>query len=170
MNRRKMLINGLCITTLGLVSNKFKFLVQSSTLRLFLDRKEKTDTCMRGYLLTQLTTEDKPKVICYVLELPPRDNVPFVSSIPAGTYPVKVRTDGALGWRLELDNVPDRKNVQIHIGNFPKDTIGCLLPGKEAGASQCKVLRSNEAMAELKSLFTVFGTMEKTEITIRDIS
>lgn len=62
------------------------------------------------------------------LELPFRFNFSNISSIPAGTYPAKIRTDGSKGWRLEL-SVPGRHNIQIHCGNFPSEIQGCILVG-----------------------------------------
>lgn len=140
-----------------------------STLKLFIDREESSATCMRVYLLTQLSNEPTPKATCYVLELPPGGNAPYVSAIPAGTYTVSVRKGGTLGWRLALANVPGRDSVRIHIGNFPRNTEGCLLPGKQAGANKCSVLQSAQAMAELQVLFAAFGESGSTKLTIQDI-
>jgi hypothetical protein len=142
---------------------------RESGLRLFVDRKVIDVACMRGYLLTQLTGERQPSVACYVLELPPAGNALYVSAIPAGTYPVRVRADGNRGWRLELSRVPGRSNVQIHVGNYPKDTVGCLLPGIGALPNTCSVGGSQAAMKQLRTLFTVFGDDGKTELTIRDV-
>lgn len=65
------------------------------------------------------------------------------TAIPKGTYKLKLRTD--MGSRhnrfyyskygkkhkgmIWLDNVPGFEYIYIHIGNFVKDTHGCLLPG-----------------------------------------
>jgi hypothetical protein len=137
-------------------------------LRLFVDRKESLAGCIRGYLLTQATGELQPKTACYVLEKPVAGNIPEISAIPAGTYPTRVRVDGPRGWRLELDNVPGHEHIQIHVGNYPADTKGCLLPGTGAPAGQCAVTGSQAAMQMLKTLFTVFGTDGQTTLTIRD--
>jgi hypothetical protein len=138
-------------------------------LKLFVDRKERLAGCMRGYLLTQAPGERAPTVACYVLERPPDGNAPYVSAIPAGTYPVRVRKDGTRGWRLQLDRVPQRTEVQIHVGNYPNQTLGCLLPGAGALPATCAVQRSAEAMTQLRTLFGVFGEDGVSEITIRDI-
>lgn len=168
MNRREMIVGTSGLFTIGLLFKQFSFYKKESSLQLFVERKEVLGGCMRGYLLTQLETESSPTVACYVLEKPPGNNAPYVSAIPQGTYPVTVRTDGTLGWRLELEDVLDRTNVQIHIGNYPRNTVGCLLPGKRAVANQCAVSDSATAMRELKTIFGIFGTSGRTQITIRD--
>ena len=74
------------------------------------------------------------------LELPDRDNAATgvsatASRIPAGTYQAHVRMNADGGnWRLELEGVPGRTNIQIHTGNRPEDITGCILPGTSRGA------------------------------------
>ena len=138
-------------------------------LRLFVQRKVINELCMQGYLSTQVRGENKPTVACYVLEKPPIDNAPYVSAIPAGTYPVAVRQDGKKGWRLELKDVPNRQNVQIHIGNYASDSVGCLLPGMTASPNMCEVKESAIAMNKLRALFLVFGENGRTTIELTDI-
>ncbi len=76
----------------------------------------------------------------YSLELPDRDNAATcvsatASRIPAGTYQAHVRMNADGGnWRLELEGVPGRTNIQIHTGNRPNDITGCILPGTSRGA------------------------------------
>jgi hypothetical protein len=165
MKRREFIATGL-----GAVVASWRCLAvaQSSDLKLFVDRKITEATCMKGYLLTQVAGEQNPTVACYVLERPPINNLPYVSAIPAGTYPVHVRKDGNLGWRLELEHVPGRMNVQIHIGNYPANTVGCLLPGSGTLPNTCVVQNSAAAMQQLRTLFTAFGEDGATELTIRD--
>ena len=72
------------------------------------------------------------------LELPDRNNASTGNSntagrIPAGTYTAHIRTDGTRGWRIELENVPGRTNIQIHVGNTPNDITGCALVGTSRG-------------------------------------
>lgn len=65
--------------------------------------------------------------------------------IPAGKYPLQLRTEGSKTKRyaerfpdmhkgmLWLQDVPDFTYVYIHIGNRAEDTEGCILVGMRAG-------------------------------------
>ena len=68
--------------------------------------------------------------ICYTLELAWLWNEKNKSCVPRGKYNAFLRHDHKDKWRIELIGVPgQRENVQIHIGNFPKDSLGCVLVG-----------------------------------------
>ena len=60
---------------------------------------------------------------CHVAEHP---------CIRQGKYPVRIaispKRKKPVIW---LDGVPDRAEIQIHPGNYPKDTEGCILPGMD---------------------------------------
>ena len=70
----------------------------------------------------------------FTLELPWNKNKKGESCIPCGAYMIKPH-----GWEddtqvkfkktWELRNVPNRKHILIHIGNYTKDTDGCILVG-----------------------------------------
>lgn len=61
--------------------------------------------------------------------------------IPPGQYKVTLRTDGGKNEHyakrfpemhkgmLWIRDIPDFEYVYIHVGNFPKDTLGCVLVG-----------------------------------------
>jgi len=83
--------------------------------------------------------------------------------IPAGTYQAHTRSDGHLGWRIELEGVPGMKNIQIHRGNYPGDTTGCILVGTSRGTNV--VLNSGDAMDLLKNKV---GSANVITVTIRD--
>lgn len=69
------------------------------------------------------------KQIARTLELPWRNDEEHLSRIQRGTYVGAIRTDGVLGWRIELFNVPNHHNVELHIGNYPRNSTGCILVG-----------------------------------------
>lgn len=100
------------------------------------------------------------KFICYTLELPYKDNKNSISSILPGTYGAILRYDHTDQWRLELTDTEQRKNIQIHIGNHPKDTKGCILVGDEVYPSENKLGKSLSAYTKLKTAF--YGTSSPT--------
>lgn len=68
----------------------------------------------------------------FTLEPPRRADKPCC--IPLGTYDVKVRWSAKHGRLLPgIENVPGFEDIEIHPGNFPKDTLACLLVGKTKG-------------------------------------
>ena len=75
---------------------------------------------------------------CSTLELPFKNNQNNISCIPAGEYEVIERTTQTRGKHWQILNVPKRKWILIHPGNYagsinPKtghsDIQGCILPG-----------------------------------------
>jgi hypothetical protein len=86
---------------------------------------------------------------CFTLE-PPRESAPVKPrAIPLGIYAFAIAPpseehhyDHPL-----LEDIPDFDAVEIHIGNFPSDTRGCILVGLQAGTNA--VFRSGEAFNAL---------------------
>lgn len=64
------------------------------------------------------------------VELPWRGNLRNVSCIPVGTYLIRlgehVQQDGTRYPCYELQDVPDRSNIEIHIANYATDLLGCI--------------------------------------------
>jgi hypothetical protein len=103
-----------------------------------------------GYLIAN------GEVLCYTLELPWADNSNNISCIPFGTYNGFLRYDKKDGWRIQLDNVPNRTGVQIHMGNYTSQIKGCVLVGTNADVDSCSVQNSSTAYLKLKKAF--YGT------------
>jgi hypothetical protein len=119
---------------------------------LTIHREYSDNQCTSGYLAVN------GQIQAYTLERPWQGNAPLISSIPAGTYNGTLRYDHSDQWRIELQGVPGRTSVQIHTGNTPDDTEGCILIGKELGPGLCtiKAGTSAPAYAALKNAF--YGT------------
>lgn len=64
----------------------------------------------------------------YNIELPFESNNVNVSAIPSGIYTFTKRVSDERGNYLEIHNVPKRTSILVHVGNFMKDTEGCILP------------------------------------------
>ena len=101
--------------------------------------------------------------LCYSLELPWKDNQSNVSCVPVGTYPGKIRTDGTKGWRIELESVPNRTFVELHVGNFPGEIQGCVLLGLEW--SENSVSSSGPAQLKLEQAYE--GAGSPSDITVK---
>jgi hypothetical protein len=88
------------------------------------------------------------------LELPWKGNKAFISSIPVGKYPAIIRYDHPDKWRFEFE-VPGRPLVQIHTGNSPDDTEGCILVGMQLGGDLCSIQggTSKKAYDALRTAF-----------------
>lgn len=91
----------------------------------------------------------------YFCEPPWKDNKPFVSCIPEGTYGFRRDTTGqSVGF--ELTDVPGRTEIEIHVGNTIRNTEGCLVIGKQLGFVQghWAVQNSRAAMREFMNILS----------------
>ena len=86
---------------------------------------------------------------CYCLE--PSRFTPYYPGYPciqAGIYRVVLSLSPHLGYVCpEVLNVPGRTAIRWHIGNFPKDVLGCCVVGTIVGANS--VLDSRTAFDAL---------------------
>jgi hypothetical protein len=68
------------------------------------------------------------------LELPDNNNIQLISCIPEGLYTAVKYMSPKRGYEVfELQNVPGRDSIEVHIGNYPSNTDGCILVGLEFG-------------------------------------
>jgi hypothetical protein len=124
-------------------------------INLLIIRDEFTDKSIIGKLFLN------GEWLCDTLELPYINNERSISCIPDGQYKVRLRTAKESATRnylhLLVEDVKDRKYILVHIGNFPKDTRGCILVG--IGREQDRVKNSTLAMDLLmKEILNLGGT------------
>lgn len=90
------------------------------------------------------------------LELPWRNNERNKSCIPSMYYTVSPRTSQKFGHHLIINGTTPRELILFHIGNFPKDTDGCILVGTDFadidGDGKLEVTSSKIAMNKLVEL------------------
>ncbi len=92
-------------------------------------RQSQTDAATFGQLVGP-----EHESVCCTLELPWRNNEHGRSCIPAGTYTAHRRFSPKHNVEVfEIDGVPDRDNIEMHIGNFAHDSLGCILLGSRFG-------------------------------------
>ena len=71
------------------------------------------------------------KFECYTLELSARKQSGVKNCIPHGKYEILMQWSARFGMNTpHLQNVPDRTFIEIHPGNKPEDTEGCILLGQ----------------------------------------
>jgi len=58
------------------------------------------------------------------------DNIRSISCIPPGEYIAKRYSSNKYKNTFEIQNVPGRTYILIHIGNFKSDSKGCILVGE----------------------------------------
>jgi len=90
--------------------------------------------------------------VCYTLELAWLWNENKKSCVPPGKYNGFLRHDHMDKWRIELAGVPGhREHVQIHIGNYPRNTVGCVVVG--TSYTPDAVWNSAQAYEKLKAAY-----------------
>tara|TARA_R110000851_G_scaffold130256_1_gene263783 strand:+ start:344 stop:745 length:402 start_codon:yes stop_codon:yes gene_type:complete len=106
------------------------------------------------------------KFSCFTVELPWLDNKPFISCIPAGLYECEKHLSPKFGHCILVKNVAGRENILIHIGNYKRNTKGCILPGRSFvdmdNDGLIDVTSSGDTMAKLRSVLP-----EKFQLEIR---
>ena len=71
-------------------------------------------------------------------------------AIQPGTYNVTIRWSTKFGKHVpHVENVPSFVAIEIHVGNSPKDTDGCLLVGSQAGPGPDWISHSLAAWTQL---------------------
>ncbi|MES0881782.1 DUF5675 family protein [Roseibium sp. SCP14] len=150
------------ISAMILLSTESNIVNATDDFRIKIERKHSNEECTSGYLAVN------GEVIAYTLELPWQNNEPLISSIPPGTYSAHLRYDKSDKWRLQLDNVPGRDGIQLHIGNYTGEIEGCILVGNGISDDLCTLNGSADAYAKLKNAF--YGTPDPNSTPNKNIS
>lgn len=117
----------------------------------FCDTLEDTD---RG--LTQSMTEQQIK----------SKKVYGETAIPTGTYRIIISYSNRFKKQMPLLlNVPGFSGIRIHTGNTEKDSLGCILVGKNKAVG--KVLESRDTYSKLFSILQKADKKETIKIIIK---
>lgn len=117
----------------------------------FCDTLEDTD---RG--LTQSMTEQQIK----------SKKVYGETAIPTGTYRIVISYSNRFKKQMPLLlNVPGFSGIRIHTGNTEKDSLGCILVGKNKAVG--KVLESRDTYNKLFSILQKANEKETIKIIIK---
>jgi len=83
------------------------------------------------------------------LELPWRDNAVGVSCIPAGQYRFERDVHGRFQW-FRILFVPERTDIEMHLGTKPSHSEGCILMTKE-----CLLTMKNKFFDDLREQYVL---------------
>lgn len=150
-------------------------------LERFLSDADATMGTLRVFAVSE-TRAESGKFSCFTLEDEHRaSKLQDETRIPAGTYPVKLRTVGGMTQRyadmypnmhagmLWLQDVPGFEWVYIHIGNTDDDTSGCILVGDQASAVPGELRIMNSRVAYERLYQRVVGAAMGGTLTIKII-
>ena len=102
----------------------------------------------------------------HTLELPWKDNQKRVSCIPKGVYEVKKRHTQKSKYKYEhlhILDVPNRGYILMHIGNYPKNSKGCILLGNTRSLNFV-----GESRKAFYNLMYDLGSFGKIELIIKN--
>ena len=123
---------------------------------LTLIRKQQTDKSTIGDLAVNGNHE------CFTLE-------PAKPIIPVGLYFLDFYYSPKHDYSVPLvRSVPNHDGVEIHPGNYPADTLGCILVGRSRGPDE--IMDSNIAFIHLvlKHLVPAWMRKELIRITVKE--
>jgi len=102
----------------------------------------------------------------HTLELAWNDNKRNISCIPKGVYEVVKRLTDKSKYKYEhlhILDVPSRGSILMHIGNYPKNTRGCVLLGNTRALN----FVGDSRKAFYKLMYDL-GSFEKIELIIKN--
>jgi hypothetical protein len=94
-----------------------------------------------------------PSGIClFTVERPWLDNRPSISCIPEGRYEMRPRNFFRGGYgTFEIQNVPDRTHILLHVANRPHEVEGCIGLGVALSPRGDAVIKSRKAFAQFSA-------------------
>jgi len=107
-------------------------------------------------------------VFCVTLELPDRENVGFVSSVPAQQYDCCRHNSPKFGETFKIMHVPGRDKVLFHAGNYVHQTEGCILLAQYFGKLKGKRAVLNSGSTFRQFMLIMLGH-DIFHLTIREV-
>ncbi len=120
---------------------------------MILTRILQTDEATYGVL----SSDNYP--LCVALELPWLDNQPNSSCIPTGEYSVQQFQSPEHGQVWEIMNVPGRSAILIHEGNFPQNSLGCVLCAQSFSGQSAAIYNSDVTIELLRNILPAQFTL-----------
>jgi hypothetical protein len=130
-------------------------------MKLLLQRVTETPLSTQGHIAINGVHE------CFTLERPSPQYSADFHCIPAGTYKIELYASPHFGRLMPLlVDVPGHSNIEIHWGNFPSDSRGCILVGVEKAADM--LYHTRDAFDVLFPMIEIAVNHEGCEIEVAD--
>lgn len=130
----------MCVISIGMAQPLKKTGADTPMMTLSLKRNDLGN----GVVMGELYINDKFE--CFTLE-------DETTLIPAGTYSVSLYHSPSMNRWVPLIKVPERKWIEIHPGNYPRQSKGCILVGKDHTSTT--LLQSKDAFGHLMRQFSL---------------
>lgn len=108
------------------------------------------------------------KILCYTLENPWKDNEKNISAIPEGRYSCVPYNSERHPNVWKVINVKDRTLILIHVGNYEKDTEGCILVGSNVAYHKENMVTNSRIT--MKKLHSDIGVTRSFTLIIKGIN
>jgi len=110
-----------------------------------------------------------PRFRCFTVERPWVQNMPTVSCVPAGLYPLILEYSPKFARPLwELKDVPGRAEAKIHPANRASELEGCIGPGATI-AQDAQSWFVTQSVETLKVFHAAMGEAQEARIVITDV-
>lgn len=116
-----------------------------------------------NYATYGVLVKESGEAFAVTLELPWKENKNKISRIPAGTYLLKKYSSDKFKNVFQIMGVPGRDKCLLHVGNFPKDTEGCVLVAEWFDGGN--VAGSKAGFQELSAVILAYNKDVYLEIT-----
>ena len=122
--------------------------------------------CTLGRVLTNTPFK------CFSLELPWKGNASKVSCIPEGIYDAYIRySPNQKREVITLKDVPERTWINIEVGNYTNDILGCVVVGRGVHDINHDTVPDVTSSGEtLDELLQIAKQYDKIEVQIRTAS
>lgn len=143
-------------------------------LKFVLNRIENNDVCTVGEL-NVYDNNDELIFNCVTLENPEIGCTPNMDlAVPFGLYNVTDRWSNRFSPRfnhnvlhIHNEEVPYKRYILLHNGNYSKDTLGCILLGKTIARDENgKAVAISNSVATMKNFYNIIDRYELKDSTL----
>jgi RHS repeat-associated protein len=145
---------------------------QTPTITMTIQRDTETTHSTEGTFTVSSNVPGSGTVTGTTLEPPahPDPDGNGTTRMPAGTYSATEKSGDKHPHPVLLLSVPGHTGVEVHPGNFPRDTHMCVLPGSTRGTDSVgnSVATVNRIRSYIDGVNASSGTTARIQVVVRD--